>query len=343
MRYAISAAFVAILLLVGTGGPRAQSQDNPDTYQLLSLFGDVFERIRTQYVEDISDEELIEAAISGMLTSLDPHSGYMDPETFRDMQVDTRGEFGGLGIQVQMEDGLVRVVSPMRGTPAEAVGIEPNDLITHIDGAPVRGLTLEDAVDLMRGPVGSDIVLTVVREGTEPFDVTITRAIITVPSTSHRLFGDVGYIAINSFTDQTVPGVEAAMRQFQREAGDELAGIVLDLRRNPGGLLDQAVGVSDAFLEQGEIVSTRQRDPADGVRFNASPGDLSGGLPLVVLIDGGSASASEIVAGALQDHRRAVIMGTTSFGKGSVQSIMPLSNDGAMRLTTAKYYTPSGR
>lgn len=321
-----------------------EQKNSADTYRLLNLFGDVFERVRAEYVETPTDEELIEAAITGMLTALDPHSSFMNAKNFRDMQVNTRGEFGGLGIQVTMESGFIKVISPIDDTPAYRAGVESGDFITHLDGKPVQGLTLSQAVDRMRGRVGSDIKLTIRRQGVaEPFDVTITRAVIKITSVRSRVEGKVGYVRITSFNEQTDKGLESAMSKFEGELGDEMIGVVLDLRNNPGGLLDQAVKVSDAFLDRGEIVSTRSRKEEDTLRYNASPGDLAKGLPVVVLINGGSASASEIVAGALQDHRRAIIMGTKSFGKGSVQTIMPLSGHGAMRLTTALYYTPSGR
>ncbi|MEK9752978.1 MAG: S41 family peptidase, partial [Rhodospirillaceae bacterium] len=294
--------------------------------------------------EKPTDEELIEAAITGMLTALDPHSSFMNAKSFRDMQVNTRGEFGGLGIQVTMEAGFVKVISPIDDTPAYRSGVEAGDFITHLDGKSVQGLTLSQAVDRMRGKVGTDIKLTIRRQGVaEPFDVTITRAVIKITSVRSRAEKNVGYVRITSFNEQTDKGLEKAMAKFDGEIGDKMIGVVLDLRNNPGGLLDQAVKVSDAFLERGEIVSTRSRNAEDTQRYNATPGDLAKGLPIVVLINGGSASASEIVAGALQDHRRAIVMGTKSFGKGSVQTIMPLSGHGAMRLTTARYYTPSGR
>ena len=335
-------AVLAFLLLAPTAG-LAQSDDRADTYQQLDLFGEVFERVRAEYVEQVTDKELIEAAISGMLTSLDPHSSFLNADNFQDMQVQTRGAFGGLGIEVTMENGLVRVVTPMDDTPAFRAGLEAGDLISHLDGEPVLGLTLSDAVDRMRGRVGEDIVLTILRGEQEPFDVTVTRDVIRVQSVRWRTEGNVGYIRIASFTEQTTSGVKRAIDEIAAELGGDVIGFVLDLRNNPGGLLDQAVEVSDVFLEQGEIVSTRGRHEDLAQRYNADPDDLIEGLPLVVLINGGSASASEIVAGALQDHGRAVLLGTESFGKGSVQTIIPLGGQGAMRLTTARYYTPSGR
>lgn len=319
---------------------------NASVYEQLDLFGDIFERIRAQYVEDVDEAALIEAAIDGMLTSLDPHSSYLSPEDAADMRVQTRGEFGGLGIEVTQEEGFVKVVSPIDGTPADAAGIMSGDFITAVDGASVLGLTLDDAVDLMRGPVGSEIVITVVREGEiEPFDVSIIRDTIKLTAVRTRTEGDTVVLRITTFSDQTYDSMRELLAEQVEEAGgiENVNGLVLDLRNNPGGLLRQAILVSDAFLEAGEIVSTRSRNPEDGERYNANAGDLADGLPIVVLINGGSASASEIVAGALQDHRRAIVIGTNSFGKGSVQTVMPLRGDGAMRLTTARYYTPSGR
>ena len=317
-----------------------------NVYEQLDLFGDIFERIRAQYVEEVDTKDLIEAAINGMLTSLDPHSSYMSPEDAADMRVQTRGEFGGLGIEVTQEEGFVKVVSPIDGTPADAAGIEAGDFITHVDGQSLLGLTLDQAVDMMRGPVGSEIVITVLREGTaEPFDVSIIRDTIKLTAVRTRTEGQAVVLRVTTFNDQTYSNLESGLAESIKEAGgiDSISGIVLDLRNNPGGLLTQAIRVSDAFLENGEIVSTRGRNPEDGERYNATPGDLAQGKPVVVLINGGSASASEIVAGALQDHRRAVVIGTKSFGKGSVQTVMPLRGEGAMRLTTARYYTPSGR
>ena len=335
-------AALAVTLLIGSPAV-ADTKNNADTYRLLNLFGDVFERVRAEYVEEVSDEELIEAAITGMLTSLDPHSSYLNAKNFKDMQVQTSGKFGGLGIEVTMENGFVKVVSPIDDTPASRGGIKPGDFITHLDGKPVLGLTLGEAVELMRGKVGSDIKLTIKRENTAAFDVTITRAVIPLRTVRSRVEGDIAYVRISSFSQPTTDGLKKAMAKLKTELGDKFKGVVLDLRNNPGGLLDQAVGVSDAFLEQGEIVSTRTREKEQHQRFNARPGDLADGKPIVVLINGGSASASEIVAGALQDQKRAIILGTKSFGKGSVQTIMPLGRHGAMRLTTARYYTPSGR
>lgn len=323
-----------------------EAANNRSVYQQLDLFGDIFERIRASYVEEVDPADLIEAAINGMLTSLDPHSGYLPPEDFSDMRVQTRGEFGGLGIEVTQEDGFVKVVSPIDGTPADAAGIEAGDLVTHVDGTSVLGLTLDEAVEMMRGPVGSEIVITVVRAGTpEPFDVSIIRDTIRLTAVRTRMEGDTVVLRITTFNDQTYPNLRDGLQKAITDAGglDQISGVVLDLRNNPGGLLNQAIRVSDAFLDQGEIVSTRGRLPEDGERFNATRGDLIEGKPMVVLINGGSASASEIVAGALQDHRRAIVVGTRSFGKGSVQTVMPLRGDAAMRITTSRYYTPSGR
>ena len=337
-----------VVLSTQVAGPLIAQEDraNAAVYEQLDLFGDIFERIRANYVEDVDEAALIEAAINGMLTSLDPHSSYLPPNDFSDMQVQTRGEFGGLGIEVTQEDGFVRVITPMDDTPAMEAGVEAGDFITHVDGEALLGLTLEQAVDLMRGPVGSEITITVVREGRDqPFDITIVRDRIRLTAVRARLEGNTAIVRVSTFNDQTYPNLEEGLRGLIGEIGGlaNLNGVVLDLRNNPCGLLSQAIRVSDAFLEQGEIVSTRGRRPEDGERYNATPGDLITGLPMVVLVNGGSASASEIVAGALQDHRRAVVVGTNSFGKGSVQSIMPLAGNGAMRLTTSLYYTPSGR
>ena len=317
------------------------------TYENLDLFGDIFERIRSSYVEEIDEEKLIESAISGMLSSLDPHSSYMAPEDFSTMQVQTRGEFGGLGIEVTQENGFIKVVSPIDDTPAANAGIEAGDFITKVDGESTLGKTLDEAVDKMRGPVGSEIIITVVREGVdEPFDVSIIRDTIEIKAVKARTEGKTIVLRVSSFTSKTYPNLKDSLEKEIKAAGglEKVNGVVVDLRNNPGGLLNQAIRVSDAFLESGEIVSTRGRAAGDAERYNATPGDLTNGKPVVILINGGSASASEIVAGALQDHHRAIIVGTKSFGKGSVQTIIPLSSDGAaMRLTTARYYTPSGR
>lgn len=345
---ALGGTVAGVLLTTQVAGPliAQEAERTENVYQQLDLFGDIFERIRAQYVEEVDSKDLIEAAINGMLTSLDPHSSYLAPEDFDDMQVQTRGEFGGLGIEVTQEQGFVKVVSPMDGTPADAAGIEAGDFITHVNGESVLGLTLDQAVDMMRGPVGSEIIITVVREGTdEPFDVSIIRDTIKVTAVRSRVVGNTVVLRITTFNDQTTPGLQEELKKRVDELGGlaNVDGFVVDLRNNPGGLLTEAISVSDTFLEKGEIVSTRGRDPADGERFNATPGDMAGGKPIVVLINGGSASASEIVTGALQDHRRAIVVGTKSFGKGSVQTVVPLRGDGAMRLTTARYYTPSGR
>jgi carboxyl-terminal processing protease len=345
---AIGGTMVGVLATTQLAAPllAQETSKNRSVYEQLDLFGDIFERIRAQYVEEVDTSELIEAAINGMLTSLDPHSSYMSPEDAADMRVQTRGEFGGLGIEVTQEEGFVKVVSPIDGTPADSAGIEAGDLITHVDGQSLMGLNLDQAVDMMRGPVGSEIVITVMREGTlEPFDVSIIRDTIKLTAVRTRTEGQAVVLRVTTFNDQTFANLESGLAEAIEEAGGQeaVSGIVLDLRNNPGGLLTQAIRVSDAFLDSGEIVSTRGRAPEDGERYNATPGDLANGKPIVVLINGGSASASEIVAGALQDHRRAIVVGTKSFGKGSVQTVMPLRGDGAMRLTTARYYTPSGR
>ena len=345
---ALAGTLAGIVATTQIAGPLVAQEKarNSSVYEQLDLFGDIFERIRSQYVEPVDESKLIEAAIDGMLTSLDPHSSYLSPKDAAAMRVQTRGEFGGLGIEVTQEEGFVKVVSPIDGTPAEEAGIEAGDFITHVDGESVLGLTLDKAVDMMRGPVGSEIVITVVREGEdEPFDVSIIRDTIKLTAVRSRTEGQTVVLRVTTFNDQTTPNLEAGFKKQVEEAGgmDSINGIVLDLRNNPGGLLTQAIKVADSFLESGEIVSTRGRNPEDGERFNATPGDLADGKPIVVLINGGSASASEIVAGALQDHRRAIVVGTKSFGKGSVQTVMPLRGDGAMRLTTARYYTPSGR
>lgn len=339
-RSLLAAILVGALLVPGAIQVDASSSE---TYRYLDLFGDVFEHVRAEYVEEVTDKELIEAAVDGMLSSLDPHSNYLNAENYDRIQVRTTGEFGGLGIEVTMENGFVKVVSPIDDTPAFRAGIKAGDLVTHLDGESVLGLSLEEAVEKMRGPVDTDITLTILREGLdEPLEVTVTRDIIVIRSVRWHMEDDIGYVRITSFTKQTADGLENALTGIREEAGDRLQGIVVDLRNNPGGLLDQAIAVSDAFLHQGEIVSTRGRMEDSTKRFNADTGDLADGLNMVVLINRGSASASEIVAGALQDHRRAIIMGTPSFGKGSVQTIIPLASQGAMVLTTARYYTPSG-
>ncbi len=323
-----------------------ESEDEASVYEQLDLFGDIFERIRSSYVEEVADKELIQSAINGMLQSLDPHSSYLPPDDFDDMQVQTKGEFGGLGIEVTQENGFVKVVSPMDDTPADRAGILAGDLITHVNGESVLGLNLNDAVDMMRGPVGLEITITITREGTpEPFDVTLTRETITIAAVRSRLEDDAVVLRLTTFNEQTYEGLEKQLKEQVEAAGgmDKVKGFVIDLRNNPGGLLNQAISVADAFLNSGEIVSTRGRDPRDSERYNAAEGDLAEGKPIVVVINGGSASASEIVAGALQDHHRAVVVGTQSFGKGSVQTIMPVQGEGAIRLTTARYYTPSGR
>ena len=339
---------LGVLVSVKVAGPVfAQDTETKKTiYEQLDLFGDIFERIRSEYVEEVSSKDLIEAAIDGMLTSLDPHSSYLSADDAAKMKVQTRGEFGGLGIEVTQQEGFVKVVSPIDGTPADAAGMEAGDFITHVDGQSLLGLTLDEAVGMMRGPVGSEIIITVVREGEdEPFDVSIIRDTIKLTAVRARTEGDTVVLRITTFNDQTYPNLVDGLEKQVEEAGgmENINGIVLDLRNNPGGLLNQAIRVTDAFLEKGEIVSTRGRYSRDSERYNAKAGDLANGKPIVVLINGGSASASEIVAGALQDHRRAIVVGTRSFGKGSVQTVMPLRGEGAMRLTTSRYYTPSGR
>jgi carboxyl-terminal processing protease len=324
--------------------PKAAGGDKSELYQQLNLFGDVLERVRRDYVEPADEKTLIENAINGMLTALDPHSSYMNPKTYKDMQVQTKGEFGGLGIEVTMENGVIKVVSPIDDTPASKAGIMPGDLIFALDGEPVQGLTLQEAVEKMRGKVGAPIKISIRRKDKDPFDVSLTRETIKVKSVRFRLEGgDIGYIRVTSFTEQSTSGVLDAVEKLKKEAGNKLKGYILDLRNNPGGLLDQAIAMSDAFLDKGEIVSVKARKSEDVQRWNAKPGDVANGLPIVVLMNGGSASASEIVAGALQDHKRAIILGTRSFGKGSVQTIMQVTGGGAIRLTTALYFTPSGR
>ena len=319
-------------------------ENEADTYEMLNLFGEVLERAKMSYVEEVSDKKLIEAAINGMLVALDPHSSYLDDQSFKYMNEQTKGKFGGLGIEVTMEQGLVMVVSPIDDTPAYKAGIKTGDFITHIDGEQVIGMSLNDAVDKMRGKVGTKVKLTIRRINQKPFDVKLTREEIKIRSVKSELkSGDVAYIRISSFTEDTDQTIEKSLKKLQKESKNKLKGVVLDVRNNPGGLLDQAVNVSDLFLDKGEIVSTRSRNPEDTVKYTAKSGDIAKGLPIVVLINDGSASASEIVAGALQDHKRAIILGEKSFGKGSVQTVVPLGNHGAMRLTTARYYTPSGR
>ena len=335
----------AAALLMSSAPAFAATDEEPDTYELLDLFGEVFELVREEYVEDVTDKQLIEAAIQGMLANLDPHSVYLNDEHFKSMRQQTRGEFGGLGIEVTMDEtGYVRVVAPIDDTPAFRAGIEAGDMIIQIDDESVQGLTLDKAVEKMRGKVGSEIRLTISRGETEPFEVTIVRDRIKIRSVRSRLESDIAYIRISSFSGQTQDGLDKEIAKLREESQSDLRGLILDLRNNPGGLLDQAISVSDTFLEKGEIVSTRGRDTDNAQRFQATPGDEFSNLPIVVLINGGSASASEIVAGALQDHGRAIIMGTPSFGKGSVQTIMPLSRgSAAIKLTTQRYYTPSGR
>ena len=338
----VAATMVVFSLRQDVGA--ASAGNSAETYKELNLFGEVFERVRAEYVDDVSDDTLVESAINGMLTALDPHSNYLNTKNFNDMKVQTRGEFGGLGIEESMENGLVKVVSPIDDTPAARAGLKPGDLITHLDGDPVQGMSLPEAVEKMRGLINTEIKLTIRREGKELFDVKLTRATIKIQSVRSHLEGDnIGYIRITSFNEQTDVGLNNVMKNLKQQAGNKLLGVILDLRNNPGGLLDQAVAVSDAFIDKGEIVSTRGRRAEDAQRYNARPGDIAAGLPIAVLINGGSASASEIVAGALQDHHRAILLGTKTFGKGSVQTIIPLPGHGAMRLTTARYYTPSGR
>tara|TARA_B100001121_G_C18656349_1_gene606619 strand:- start:127 stop:1410 length:1284 start_codon:yes stop_codon:yes gene_type:complete len=316
--------------------------DDSDVYKQLNLFGEVYERVRSEYVEKVSDKDLIEAAINGMLQSLDPHSSYLNADSFTEMKIQTKGEFGGLGIEVTMENGLVKVVSPIDDTPAAKAGVQSGDYISHIDEEPVMGLTLSEAVDKMRGPINTELKITIIREGKDAFDLNLKRAIIKVTSIKAKKEEDVAYLRITSFTQKTFKNLVKEYKKLSLEMNGNLKGLVLDLRNNPGGLLDQAVSVSDAFLDRGEIVSTRGRDNKGEQRYNASKGDITNGLPIVVLINGGSASASEIVAGALQDHKRGILMGTQTFGKGSVQTIIPVTSKGAVRLTTARYFTPSG-
>jgi carboxyl-terminal processing protease len=348
--YALWALLVLAVLAAGStivslARSQSASAANSEIYRQLDLFGEVLERVRSDYVERPEDPKLIEAAINGMLTALDPHSAYLNPKHFRDMQVQTRGEFGGLGIEVTMENGVVKVVAPIDDTPAARAGLMSGDLITHLDKEQILGLTLQEAVEKMRGPVNSPITLTIVRKGTEdPFEVKVVRDVIHINPVKYNAEGDdVGYIRLTTFNEQTTANLQKAIEDLKKQLGPKLKGYIVDLRNNPGGLLDQAISVSDAFLDQGAIVLTRGRNLEETQRSNARPGDMTDGQKLVVLINGGSASASEIVAGALQDHHRATIIGTRSFGKGSVQTIIPLGSNGALRLTTARYYTPSGR
>ena len=313
-----------------------------ETYKQLNLFGDVFQRVQEQYVEEVTDKKLIESAISGMLQSLDPHSSYLSADSYKDMQVKTKGKFGGLGIEITMEDGVVKVVSPIDDTPAAKAGMKSGDLIIGVDGESIRGLTINESVSKLRGPVGSKVIITVVRDKKDPYEIEIKRDIINIKSVKHNIIKNIGYVRLTTFSDTTTSGLEKALIEIKKNIGNKFQGLILDLRNNPGGLLNQSISVADAFLNQGEIVSTQGRNDDDTSRVFAKKGDLINGQPLVVLINSGSASASEIVAGALKDHSRAIIIGTRSFGKGSVQSIIPLAGNGAMRLTTARYFTPSG-
>ena len=346
MNKVISFFLFCIIIALSVTGSTASK--NKETYEYLDLFGQIFDRVRSQYVDNVTDEELIEKAIDGMLTGLDPHSGYMDEEVWEEMQMDTQGKFGGLGIEITMEEGFVKVISPIEDTPAYKAGVLAGDFIIQIEDAPVFGLTLSEAVELMRGEKGDPITITISREGVEPFEVNIIRDIIKIQSVKYEIFDNVGYLRITSFTEQTESGLIKYIKKIKEELDNKQIGFVLDLRSNPGGLLKQSVKVSDIFLEQGEIVSTRGRNKEDILRYRAKKGDRINGQPLIVLINGGSASASEIVAGALQDHKRAIIVGTKSFGKGSVQTIIPFKKSGnnksttGIRLTTARYYTPSG-
>ena len=352
MRRKFNSALWALLVLglVATGSTmvslaRSPSTSNGDSemYRQVALFGVVLEHVRADYVEKPNDQQLIEDAINGMLTALDPHSSYLNPKNFRDMQVQTRGEFGGLGLEVTMENGLLKVVSPMEDTPAAKAGVMSDDVITALDKEQIQSLTLQQAVEKMRGPVNSPITLTIMRRGVDhPFDVKLVRDVIHIKPVKYEAENDVGYVQITSFNEQTTADLQTAVENLKKQIGPKLKGYILDLRNNPGGLLDQAISVSDAFLDQGAIVLTKGRNLEETQRADARPGDLTDGKPLIVLINGGSASASEIVAGALQDHHRATILGTRSFGKGSVQTIIPLGSNGALRLTTARYYTPSG-
>ena len=344
MRYNISIFFAFFLVfnicLIEKNLARAENRQ--ETYKQLNLFGDVFQRVQEQYVEEVTDKKLIEAAISGMLQSLDPHSSYLSPESYKDMQVKTKGKFGGLGIEITMEDGVVKVVSPIDDTPAANAGMRSGDLIIGINGESIRGLSINDAVSQLRGPVGSKVVITVVRDKKDPFEIEIIRDVIKIKSVRHNIIKNIGYVRLTTFSDTTTSGLEKSVDEIKKKLEEKFQGLILDLRNNPGGLLNQSISVTDAFLNQGEIVSTQGRKDDDTSRIFSKKGDIIDGKPMIVLINSGSASASEIVAGALKDHSRAIIVGTRSFGKGSVQSIIPLSGNGAMRLTTARYYTPSG-
>lgn len=342
--FVVLAAVAAGTTVLNATRSDTASAASADIYKQLDLFGDVLERVRSDYVEKPDDQKLIEAAINGMLSGLDPHSAYLSPKHFRDMQVQTRGEFGGLGIEVTMEEGVIKIVSPIENTPAEKAGLLAGDFITHLDGDAIQGLTLEEAVEKMRGPVNTPITLTIIRKGqNDPFEVKIVRDVVRINPVRFNTEDDVGYIRVKTFSEQTFDELKKGVDELKKEIGPRLKGYVVDLRNNPGGLLDQAIAVSDAFMEKGAIVITRGRNLEETQRSNARPGDLTDGKPVVVLINGGSASASEIVAGALQDQKRAQIVGTRSFGKGSVQTIIPLGQNGAIRLTTARYFTPSGR
>ncbi|MFD1796509.1 S41 family peptidase [Paracoccus aurantiacus] len=344
----IGGGLAGLLLTTQLAEPLLAQDSGPNTsvYEQLDLFGNVFEQVRSQYVEETEPKKLIEAAINGMLQSLDPHSSFLPADDYADMQTQTRGSFGGLGIEVSQEDGLVKVITPMDDTPAAEAGVKAGDFITHVNGEPLMGLTLDQSVDMMRGEVGSEVTVTILREGEqEPFDLKMVRDTIKLTAVKGRTEGHAVVLRIATFNDETMSSLEADLKKAVEELGgiDKVTGFVLDLRNNPGGLLDQAIYVSDAFLDKGEIVSTRGRTPDESEAWNATPGDLAGGKPIVVLINRGSASASEIVTGALQDHRRAIVVGEKSFGKGSVQTVLPVTSDSAMRLTTARYYTPSGR
>ena len=336
---------LCILSLTKPTSAALEKTAKDDPYLLLELFGAAFQTARSEYVDETSDRKLIEAAINGMLSSLDPHSSFLDDDTYRDMQIQTKGEFGGLGMEVTMENGMLRIISPLDDTPAFKAKLQPGDIITHIDDDAIVGLTLNEAVEKMRGKPKTKVKLTIRRKNQEPFDVTLTRDIIKIETVKYEVKNeDIGYIRVITFSDTTTQNVQKAIKEMTASIGkDKIRGFIIDLRNNPGGLLDQAIGVADTFLEEGEIVSTRAKNPEETTREVATPGDLTNGLPLVVLINEGSASASEIVAGALQDHRRAVLVGTPSFGKGSVQSVKPIPGYGALKITTARYYTPSGR